>query len=261
MFVLTKYIIFVFYFNKRLMKLGKIGVRFNFQQNLGIKIVSEKNKDIEEQPEVDKFPIYVQVTYKRKNTKFRIGNLDYTKDEYFSSETQKLLEEVDRKIRTIIEFENLSLGDKFTLKGLGKRYEKYDESVSVGLYHVLNLLISDNLLLFIDDMTINSKELFFCNGLLGLTFFCTLTDDLEKKQFYINSLVDLEQIGSMLLDRNHFNIVFSNKVKEALNSFINIFDKNQHRISIYNWFQDTLNNKQFSFTNKVNELLWQYLIE
>ena len=243
------------------MKLRKIGVRFTLQQSYGFEGVSLDLDGKEEQSVINKFPVYVQVTYQRKNTKFKIGDYEFTKDEFLSNKTRNSLEKVESKIKSVIELETSSLGDKFSLKGLGARFEKYDEPVYAGVFEAVLLLLKERLKLLLNNKNLNGKELFFCNSLIGFPWRYTDVEGEEKKHLLSESLNNIEQIGNMLLDRNHLNIFFTDNVKEVLNTFINIFDNKHDSISIYNWLQDSLNNKQNNYTNKVNELLWMYLKE
>ncbi|MCF8297015.1 MAG: hypothetical protein K9J13_05650 [Saprospiraceae bacterium] len=242
------------------MKLGKIGVRFTLQQSFGFDIVSLDKDGKDEQSIIDKFPVYAQVTYKRKNTKFKIGNEEYTKDEFLSDKTKILLEQVESKIKNIIELEASLRGNEFSLKGFGKRFEKYDETVSYGTAHITHSLIFNRATSISEDQIINGKEMFFGLAFMGSKLVFDIGTKDEKKRFF-ECLINMEQIGNMLLDRNHLNFIFTDDVKDALNTFISIFENKHDNISIYNWLQDSLNNKQNNYTNKVNELLWRYLIE
>lgn len=81
------------------------------------------------------FPLYVTVTFNRKNTQFRVVLNDrpvYINDLKFLSEGT-LKEKIDdylHLIEIVVKEESKQLKDKFTLAGLGKRLKIYQMSIS-----------------------------------------------------------------------------------------------------------------------------------
>ena len=106
------------------------------------------NKDVKPSlyDDVKLYPVYVRVTYNRKNTKFKAAIDQATlwireefEDHYLLDEkNRKSFEEIEQALIDIVGYEAERLGDKFTLKGIGQRLEYY----KISIYNCLQLLVS-----------------------------------------------------------------------------------------------------------------------
>jgi hypothetical protein len=72
------------------------------------------------------YPLYVQVTYNRKNTQFKSSlDMGLQNFEYIEDTMRALMEEEKKMIIRIIEYELKKLKSGFTLKSLRKKYKHY----------------------------------------------------------------------------------------------------------------------------------------
>lgn len=81
------------------------------------------------------YPLYVQVTYNRKNMQFKSKYSEYYEslDEVKSS----LLQFEETVIKTIVSYEAANVKGEYNLKGLKKKYEVYSTSILEALEHYL----------------------------------------------------------------------------------------------------------------------------
>lgn len=92
-------------------------------------------------------PVYTQVVYEGKNTKFKttiLGKPVYVKENLGLLDTnfsdfKMQLEEVKKLIETIVYYEVDLLKERFTLKGLGKRIQFYFQSIEQVFMSLLDL--------------------------------------------------------------------------------------------------------------------------
>lgn len=107
-------------------KQGKITVTFFLNTNVKPKAQS---------PMIgggDKYPLYIQVTYNRKNTQFRSFNSRKfsSKEEAFSTKEEREHREYEESLITkVVEYEIRHHGKDFQLKGLNDRYLDYSDSL------------------------------------------------------------------------------------------------------------------------------------
>jgi hypothetical protein len=101
-----------------LKKAKKITVRF-FLNRMLKPITKEKGKEL--------YPLYIQVTYNRKNMQLRSKYGEYYHD--LKEAPSGLLEFEERVLRRIITREASHLEDSYNLKGLRRNYEIYSLSI------------------------------------------------------------------------------------------------------------------------------------
>lgn len=82
------------------------------------------------------FPVYVRVTFNRKNTKFKL-NAWYKDGFEDHAEHHPEFIGIKDKIEKIVRFESNAMGDKYTVAGLGKRFLTYNSSIQKLLEKVL----------------------------------------------------------------------------------------------------------------------------
>ena len=117
------------------------------QKTISIKFFLNKDVKVQES-EIDGaalYPVYVRVTYNRRNTKFRIQEWWYKEE--FEGHLEELPEFKDTKviIEQIVRFESDTLGEKYSVRGLADRYCVYTSRISKLLEHALILNISQEL--------------------------------------------------------------------------------------------------------------------
>lgn len=94
---------------------------------------------------VDHYPLYVMVTYDRKNTQFKSLVFDFFKDiEDAKKDIPHKLAFEERVIRALVEFEVEFYSEKlvgYSVKGLGSRYNV----LSISMYHLLTNYLNEML--------------------------------------------------------------------------------------------------------------------
>jgi hypothetical protein len=85
------------------------------------------------------YPLYIQITYNRKNMQFKSMYGEYYKDE--SELPQRLMDFEERVIHQIINYETAQTENDYELKGLKRKFEVY--STSIG--HVLERYLKPKL--------------------------------------------------------------------------------------------------------------------
>ena len=104
-------------------------------KKIGIKFYLDKRKDnatgyVDDHGEGIVYPVYVQVTYKRNNTKFRIKHkLSFKNMEEVKKMVPSLMPFSERIIRMIIQRELEIRGERFDVKGLNVSYKSLSKSV------------------------------------------------------------------------------------------------------------------------------------
>lgn len=81
------------------------------------------------------YPLYVQVTYNRKNMQFKSKYSEYY--ERLDEVKPSLLRFEERVIKSIVSYEAANLKGEYDLKGLKKKYEVYSNSILEVLEHYL----------------------------------------------------------------------------------------------------------------------------
>ena len=81
------------------------------------------------------YPLYVQVTYNRKNMQFKAKYSEYYKD--LEEVKQSLLDFEERAIKSIVSHEAAKTKGEYDLKGLKKKYDVYSTSILEALEHYL----------------------------------------------------------------------------------------------------------------------------
>ena len=220
--------------------------------------------------EEHQYPIYVQVTYNRKNTKFRLLNILMTEKEFCSEKTFSLLEDSKQRLERIVRLENELLSEDFELKGIGGRLSKYMDSVMHGLIEALLSEIGDKGLKLIDStdskIKLNGKANFFFKGLAGFVFSSTFSDSIEKLKENAASVVEFEQIGGSLLSREVYNTFFTDDIKGSLKAFTELYDNHSDNDKLYatdilSWMEDTKGVGNIETIQTIRRLLSIYLNE
>jgi hypothetical protein len=83
-------------------------------------------------PLSERFPLYIQVTYNRRNTQFRSfyhGFYSSIEDAYFGKENREHREYEESLIKKVVEYEAKHFGKEFKLKGLKDRYNNYSANI------------------------------------------------------------------------------------------------------------------------------------
>lgn len=81
------------------------------------------------------YPLYVQVTYNRKNMQFKAKYSEYY--ENLEEVKQSLLDFEERAIKSIVTHEAAKAKGEYDLKGLKKKYDVYSTSILEALEHYL----------------------------------------------------------------------------------------------------------------------------
>lgn len=81
------------------------------------------------------YPLYVQVTYNRKNMQFKSKYSEYY--ESLDEVKPSLLRFEERVIKSIVSYEVVNVKGEYDLKGLKKKYEVYSTSILEALEHYL----------------------------------------------------------------------------------------------------------------------------
>lgn len=118
------------------MKNKKINIKFYLNRNL-------KPVEAPQYPGHKSYPLYINVTYNRKNTQIKSMCNRYFPD---LSEAFKSKESINRTseeslLRRVIEYETKSQGDKFSLRNLSIRYLDYSDSI----INVINKYFADQI--------------------------------------------------------------------------------------------------------------------
>jgi len=127
------------------MKKGKkISVKAFLNKNYPWKTTKELPDGSSE--EVNLYPVYMQITYNRKNTQFKSSVNEHVSDlSEIIGESKIRLENELKFYAKIVEYETNKLGDNFQLKGINDRFDKYvepiisylGETVNKDYYHIL----------------------------------------------------------------------------------------------------------------------------
>ena len=78
------------------------------------------------------YPLYLQVTYNRRNTQFRSfyhGNYSSLEEAFSSKEEKEHRRYEESLIKKVVEYEVRNLGKDFTLKGISDRYLNYSDNI------------------------------------------------------------------------------------------------------------------------------------
>jgi len=84
------------------------------------------------QPEIKRYPLYLQVTYNRRNTQFRSFyrcHFAILEQAFASKEEKEHRKYEESLIKKVIEYEIKHLGKDFQLKGISDRYLDYSDSI------------------------------------------------------------------------------------------------------------------------------------
>jgi hypothetical protein len=109
-----------------MIKFGKVGVTFIVKRNLKPQIQSPILGGGE------RYPLYVQVNYNRKNTQFRsiYRKFYVNKDDAFATiEDREQRKYEENLLKSAVEYEIKSQGNSFRLKGIGERSQDYSDSL------------------------------------------------------------------------------------------------------------------------------------
>jgi hypothetical protein len=215
------------------MKEKKVGIKFSLQKKNDFSIQSDINNTNTKQ---SKFPIYVQVTFDRKNTKFRLFDIEMSEDQFNSPTSHSIFEKNHNKIERIIRLENKEIPNDFVLKGIGNRLQLYDHDVVFGMVTVIMDYLSIRLIELEENNAIGSdnKGSFFVMGLSGISLISVFTEKKDKIQKIAQALFSIQQVGKTLLSEKEYDQLFTNEIREYLNSFINL---NNSQTSEGNLFQ------------------------
>ena len=220
--------------NIRAMKESKIGIKFMLNQSISVDFEdSDKNAN----DRINAAPIYAQVTYMRKNTKFRIGNDTYLDSDLRKPKIKRYFANAEAMITSIIRKEHRLYGENFSLKGLGVRFEKYQENIFNGLSTVIVNGISDfyNTLSDKTNKTDNETMLSylsmgiymsygFCKTkeqksdlikVLGLSKKLLSTDSIELKTIQ-ETQYNIELLETIYCNDRNFNIIFGQTIYSLL---------------------------------------------
>ncbi len=257
------------------MKTKKIGFRIYLYNPIsideGVREITEDGK--EEKESEKKGPAYIQVTYNRKNTQFKLDYKDLTEKEFKSPKVQSALLEEQEFIRKVIETEIMILGDKFSLKGLGKRINNYKRTVYHGLFRNINSRLSNEIetvLKYMDeeDKELTGKENFFGVGILGFELNSSFVDDI-KAITAIEHFDSVESIGRILLSKEIFEMFFDSIIKDDITSVNKLTgsyysDLGINEMIILDWFQKFMDINKFSDDRKqdikrINSILMDFV--
>lgn len=246
------------------MKLYKIGVRFflNKKVEQGIAPVDKK---------LSKYPIYVQVTYNRKNTQFRV-ELDFVTEEEFNASLDHIdLFEIRHTIEKVIEYEVLTKGDKFQLKGLGKRIEKYNSKLLNVLFSSVNKQLHASYLEYIKEVKsqgkkLSGKETFFLMGLYGNSEMIDLMEQARFSNPLSEYFKTIQDIGKFLLNDSCYRMTFDESIVKKLNSIIEFYNSNLNMeifkaASVIDWLYSTWRSESSSMAGQINIIILLYLEE
>ncbi len=104
-------------------QIGKITVRYFLNQKV-------KPTRIPLLRDSDLYPLYIQVTYNRKNTQFRSFHMgNYVNLEDAINQDGDRLDYEKELIRKVIEYEIKTKNENFQLKGMKDRYIKYKNEI------------------------------------------------------------------------------------------------------------------------------------
>ena len=84
------------------------------------------------------YPLYVRVSYNRRNTKFAIGNSWYAESVEEDLNDNEVLITIKGIIEKIVAYEAKNIGDRYEIKGLGKRLGTYFSNLLNAMYLSLN---------------------------------------------------------------------------------------------------------------------------
>lgn len=138
------------------------------------------------------YPLYIQVTYNRKNMQFKSKYSEYY--ESLDEVKQSLLRFEERVIKSIVSYEAANVKEEYDLKGLKKKYEVYSTSI----LEALELYFKPKLRLAV--LKTGSE----------LSMVLNFTD--------VNVTVNLLYKAAQLLFKD-FNSYLLDKVKEELNAY------------------------------------------
>ncbi len=105
-------------------KFGKVGVSFIVKKNLNPEAKSPLTGGH------DRFPLYVQVNYNRKNTQFRsiYRKFYVNREEAFATKEDKEQRQYEEDLLiSVVEYELRTQGTNFKLKGIGERSLDYSD--------------------------------------------------------------------------------------------------------------------------------------
>ncbi len=153
------------------------------------------------------YPLYVQVTYNRKNMQFKSKYSEY----YGSLDEVKpsLLRFEEKVIKSIVSYEVVNITGEYDLKGLKKKYEVYSTSILEVLEHYLKPKLR------LAVLKTGSE----------LSMVLNFTD--------VNVTVNLLYKAAQLLFKD-FDSYLSDKVKEELNAY-NHYQKIYRPVLTYNF--------------------------
>ena len=122
----------------------KITIKFFLNKKI-IEAITEDDKPLH--------PLYIQVTYNRKNMQLRSKyGMEYLDMKELKDRGKGICEWEEKVLRKIIRYEINRLGEKFELKGLSKKYEVYASSLQNVIdkhlkqkLHQANFKINDDL--------------------------------------------------------------------------------------------------------------------
>lgn len=122
----------------------------NRRSKIGIRYYLEKKVKPRKQFYELTYPVYVQVVYKGKNSGFKLLSLGsphdyYSERDFEETNFENLFHKEENYIRLIVRHEEKKLGEKFTLKGLGKRLKLYFEPIQQILGSILDEFLSSKL--------------------------------------------------------------------------------------------------------------------
>ena len=121
-----------------LTKHKKISVRFFL--NKAVPYIPESNSITKDTTHPEEFyPVYLQVTYNRKNTQFKSCVEEYvTNLDLLSEESKSKLKFQESYLKKIILYEDKDESENYSLKSLKERYDYYTQFISMTLWEKAN---------------------------------------------------------------------------------------------------------------------------
>lgn len=203
------------------MKISKITIKYflNKRKPSSSDIISFDVKDMKEFQEkiqLSRYPLYIQITYKRKSTKIKslIGLSFSSVNEAFDQYAEYLKKE-EILIRTVVLSEIKSEGEKFEIIGISKKLKIYSEKI----------------IDFFEDDYFNQE--YNCSVLRTKSIFMRMVYDVfisDRPNYFIEYF---DKITELLGNPNDL-IQMKHKVP-VLKNFIKIFDKDLHEKTIVEW--------------------------
>lgn len=227
-------------------------------------------------------PVYTVVTYNRKSNQFAFtwdknadASIGFTKEEFDNIFIRKQIPhfnvqitDIERLIKSSVEYEIIKLGDKFSLKGFSKRIEYYQTEL---MYLITERIESDIYQVLEDHITVTEfKRLRLCRGNSFQELIERIIDNNSGYEDFLNeALVDKIVAGNQYFqyanlhstiatdDGNHHELVnflidwLNGSANEQIINFMKNKAKGQY---------ETLNMVE-TISSPYNELSYKYVEE